>query len=127
LTLTLPRTRVYPRPAPSLFYFPGIGSRPLYDTEADKKSFQPYIEKLTNNYSIILEEYLKRSKNSENKTESDYVVNNDEHKLNNGEWLWSSYILKGKKQAPFHEKYPETVKIFESFSSLTPKLMLGQS
>lgn len=117
------RTRVFPRPAPSLFVFPGIGSKPIYDTESDTKIFQRYSDVLTKNYDLILNEYQSALKRNNNVIESDYALNNDEHKLNNGEWLWNSYILKGKVQSKFSDQYPETVKILESFLSEKPKLM----
>jgi hypothetical protein len=66
------------------------GTRPVFDTDNDKIILKEYIDTLTKNYKIILDEYIK-NKN----IESDYILNQDEHKLNNGVWAWNSYILKG--------------------------------
>ena len=117
------RTRVFPRPAPSLFYFPGIGSKPFYNTEIDNRIFQKYTDILKKNFSTILEEYKSILEKNNNETKSDYALCKDEHKLNNGEWSWDSYILKGKKQQIFYTKYPKTAKILESFLLEKPKLM----
>jgi len=99
--------------------FPGIGTRPVFDTDNDKIILKEYIDTLTKNYKIILDEYIK-NKN----IESDYILNQDEHKLNNGVWKWNSYILKGEKQSKFLIDYPETYKILESFTK-KPKLMIN--
>lgn len=122
-SIVLRRTRVFPRPAPSLFVFPGIGSKPIYNSSSDIKKFQNYSDILTKNYDVILSEYQSVLKRNNDVIVSDYTLKNDEHKLNNGEWLWNSYILKGKKQPNFVDQYPETVKILDSFLSKSPKLM----
>jgi aspartyl/asparaginyl beta-hydroxylase (cupin superfamily) len=75
------------------------------------------------NFSTILEEYKSILEMNNNETKSDYVLSKDEHKLNNGEWSWDSFILKGKKQQNFSTKYPKTAKILESFLLEKPKLM----
>ena len=121
--MTNDRTRVFPRPAPSLFYFPGIGSKPFYDTENDKIIFQKYHDILRTNFSIILEEYKSVLKDNKYETKSDYALSKDEHKLNNGEWSWDSFILKGKKQQNFSIKYPKTSNILESLLFEKPALM----
>lgn len=36
------------------------------------------------------------------KAASDYLAD-QEHKLHSGQWDWHSYVLKGKRQAPFRE------------------------
>jgi Aspartyl/Asparaginyl beta-hydroxylase len=114
---------VFPRPAPSLFNFPGISSRAYYDTENDKIIFNKYADVLKKNYEIILGEYKTVLLRSNSDGDSDYKLKSDEHKLNNGEWVWNSYILKGKEQPKFSENYPETAKILKSFLSEKPKLM----
>jgi aspartyl/asparaginyl beta-hydroxylase (cupin superfamily) len=114
---------VFPRPAPSLFNFPGISSRAFYDTENDKIVFNKYAQVLKENYETILDEYKTVLLRSNNDGDSDYKLKSDEHKLNNGEWVWKSYILKGKEQPIFSQHYPETARILKSFLSEKPKLM----
>ena len=116
---------MFPRPAPSLFYFPGLGTRPVYDKEEDKVIFKNYVSKLTDNFDVILKEYLAVLERNDSSSISDYTLSNDEHKLNNGDWVWNSLILKGKKQPKFQVNYPVTCEILESFSEENPKLMSG--
>ena len=72
---------------------------------------------------MIRNEYESVLAKNNNRSESDYKLNPDEHKLNSGEWTWNSFILKGRKQPTFNENYPRTVEILESFTSKKPKLM----
>jgi aspartate beta-hydroxylase len=108
------RTRVKHRPAPSLFYFPGLSSRPIWDA-----SQFPWKAELESKYDTIVEEY-KRLRAS--RPGSDYVTN-EEHKLHAGKWDWNSYIIKGKRQADFAIHCPKTVEFLESLDA--PKLMTG--
>lgn len=108
------RTRVKHRPAPSLFYFPGLSSKAVWDS----KQF-PWAAELENNYDVILKEYHQlRSKHPG----SDYVTQ-EEHKLHAGRWDWNSYIVKGKRQTDFAVHCPKTVDFLESIKS--PALMTG--
>ena len=108
------RTRVKSRPAPSLFYFPGLSSKPVWDT--NQFSWAP---QLTSNYNTILSEYktLRASRSG-----SDYVTQ-EEHKLHTGKWDWNSYIIKGKRQTEFAVHCPKTAEFLESIDS--PSLMSG--
>jgi aspartyl/asparaginyl beta-hydroxylase (cupin superfamily) len=113
------------RPAPSLFFYPGLNSMALYPE--NHFSFEKVLREHT---SVIREEF-----NALRTTEkSDYDTTNDHHKLHDGKWDWNSYILKGKRNANFAAKCPRTVEILESlplmvgtpfsytfFSSLGPK------
>lgn len=105
------KTRVYPRPAPTIFYYPGLNTKPIISSS----NFPLHTKILKDNYDIILNEYiqLRDSIKKEFKT-SDYNLKNEEHKLHNGKWDWNSYILKGKRQADFASKCPKTVEILES-------------
>jgi aspartyl/asparaginyl beta-hydroxylase (cupin superfamily) len=104
-------TNAFPRPRPSLFFFPGLHSQPIYSHE----DFQ-HSDMLTSSHSTILKEYLNwRSIPS---VKSDYEMNTNEHKLHNGVWDWNSYILKGKKQADFAIHCPQTATILETIPSL---------
>lgn len=50
---------------------------------------------------------------------SDYKEKNDEYLLHNGQWDWSSYILKGQVQSRFQELCPTTSKVLGSI----PRIM----
>lgn len=104
------RTRVMHRPAPSLFYFPGLSaSRPVYSSETF-----PWAAQLRESKDVILSEYraLRDAAPS-----SDYVQAADEHRLHAGQWEWNSYILKGKRQTQFALQCPRTVELLEGIHS----------
>ncbi|RYY86877.1 aspartyl/asparaginyl beta-hydroxylase domain-containing protein [archaeon] len=105
------RTNVKHRPAPSLFYFPGLTSKAIWPTE----HFDQYCKLLSSNYDVILAEY----KAIQSKKGSDYGV--EEHKLHSGKWDWHSYVSKGKRQADFAVHCPRTTEVLESLTQ--PKLM----
>ena len=75
------------RPYPSLFFYPGLNSQPIHS--ADK--FPQITTTLKQNFDIIRKEYLDFYKLHA----SDYTMQQDEHKLHNGQWEWNSYLLKG--------------------------------
>lgn len=111
------RTRVgVHRPCPSLFFYPGLNSRPIYPNTFNTQ-FQTISNTLRDNLNIITTEYQQLRRNIPN----DYKFVTDEHKLHQGEWNWNSYILKGSRQAPFAIHCPRTVEILESIEQ--PKLM----
>lgn len=110
------KTRVRPRPAPSLFMFPGLGSSsPVWDS-TQHPVLQKIAAQLREAYPVVLKEYkaLRTSVNNKN----DYQVEHDS-KLHTGSWAWNSYILKGDRQADFATHCPETVELLESFRSPT--------
>lgn len=108
------RTRVKLRPAPSLFYFPGLSTKPVFDP-----SQFSWTKELEGKRDVMLAEYRKlRARHPE----SDYVTK-EEHKLHEGKWDWNSYIVKGKRQAEFALHCPKTVEFLESLDS--PTLMHG--
>lgn len=107
------RTRVgVARPAPSLFYYPGLNSKAVHSLD----NFKELTATLKENQAAILNEYQQYKL----KHASDYITNS-EHKLHKGDWQWNSYILKGKKQGTFASHCPITVEVLESLKS--PKLM----
>lgn len=111
------------RPAPSLFYFPGLTSTPWHKPE----DF-PFVKQLEENYSTILEEYLALEEESTDKNmysrslrpeaESDYKMKQSEHKLHDGKWDWFSYITKGEKQNRFKKLCPKTASILDNIEPL---------
>jgi aspartyl/asparaginyl beta-hydroxylase (cupin superfamily) len=105
------RTNAYPRPKPSLFYFPGLHSQPIYQSTDFKHSAT-----LQANHPTILREYL-HWRGLPN-VRSDYEMKFNEHQLHSGSWEWNSYILKGKKQVEFAINCPETTYLLESIPSL---------
>lgn len=107
------RTKVRHRPAPSMFYFPGLTTDPVF-----APNHFPVTDVLEQNFDVILKEYknLRASKIAG----SDYL-SNDEHKLHSGKWDWNSYVIKGKRQSDFALQCPKTVEILESMNA--PRLM----
>jgi aspartyl/asparaginyl beta-hydroxylase (cupin superfamily) len=107
------KTNVRHRPAPSMFFFPGITSSEFWP-----KHLFPFTEQLEDAFPIIYKEYqeLKRKK------PSDYGTD-EASKLHTGQWDWHSYVLNGKRQSDFAQYCPQTVELLESFRS--PRLMTG--
>jgi aspartyl/asparaginyl beta-hydroxylase (cupin superfamily) len=93
------------RPQPSLFFYPGLNSRPVYPRGTF--SFEKI---LSDNADVIRMEYEALRMTDK----SDYDTTNDHNKLHHGEWDWNSYVLKGKRSADFASKCPRTVEILES-------------
>jgi aspartate beta-hydroxylase len=114
------KTNRYFRPSPSLFYFPGLTSKPVWSGEKDF----PHIQKtLVDSLDMIKEEYL--SLVSHKTTVSDYHTQEEHNKLHQGKWEWFSYVMKGNKQlsSPFVQHCPKTTKLLESLES--PRLMIN--
>jgi aspartyl/asparaginyl beta-hydroxylase (cupin superfamily) len=103
------RTKVKPRPAPTLFFFPGLSSscRTYDDIQFSNSSFlKPEAQQLDD----IRTEYL----HLRNLIKTDYTLQKDEHQLHKGKWDWNSFILKGKIQREFIESCPKTVSFLEN-------------
>lgn len=109
------RTNLHHRPAPSLFYFPGLTCGPLYDPQLF--SFSKRLESL---HSDILNEYKDLRKRQS--SGSDYV-DKQEHKLHSGQWDWNSFVQKGELVNESFSSCPVTASFLISLSS--PKLMTG--
>ena len=113
------RTRVgKPRPAPTLFTYPGLSSAPVYRWNGDSHQHQQQQQQqqyqyhqpfqtllkdcsttLQANFDVLLQEYHAIRQSTQG--QSDYTLGGDEHKLHQGGWDWNSYILKGKRQTEF--------------------------
>lgn len=105
------KTRVKPRPVPSIFLFPGIASA---SPVVSSSLFDKYVKALTSNHDVILKEYHALKK----LTQDDYTLGKDEHTLHQGGWKWNSYILKGSKQVDFACHCPTTVEVLEDNGNL---------
>lgn len=112
-----------PRPTPTLFFFPGLESRPWHD--ASKFSA---LHQLEVNRDAIQREYLAlrdlrkaTAAGAGAAAASDYNVSDKEHQLHEGEWDWLSYVTQGRRQADFAAHCPKTVEVLESI----PGFMTG--
>lgn len=118
------RTTARYRPAPTLFYFPGLvrrgarvcaslalmrprlaptaalpqTSKPFHD---DHSQF-PWAELLERGYETILEEYLSVASRPGG-IDTDYRLHHGEKTLHSGDWRWFSYVSKGVRQDRFRE------------------------
>lgn len=102
------RTKLKHRPAPTLFFFPGLSSSKTYDeTRFSNASFlKPDEQQLLD----IRSEYL----HLRDFVKTDYTLQKDEHQLHKGKWDWNSFILKGKIQRDFLDHCPKTVSFLEN-------------
>lgn len=130
------------RPTPSLFFFPGLTSKPVWNphdipfkhiTSALQTGFQDILQEYVNlrskvdpqDVSAALAADSSQSKHthqSNSAIKSDYDTKNEKNKLHHGNWDWNSYLLKGVKQSQFEQSCPKTTKILESLSTF-PLLM----
>jgi hypothetical protein len=115
------KTNIISRPVPSLFYFPGLNTRPVFPTEAF-----PFADELQAKMPVILEEYEQMKALSTSQS-SDYKIIKDEHELHKGDWEWNSFILKGKEQPDFVKHCPETANILNGIPSLMKTTPFGYS
>lgn len=112
------RTNTFHRPNPTLFYFPGLNTGPVWH----KNQFADISAALQKNYDCIVKEY-NTLKAAQSQSDYDSSTEDQHSKLHSGKWDWRSYILKGQRQANFAVHCPETVALLESFQS--PSLMSG--
>lgn len=87
------RTRAARRPAPSMFIYPGLTSRPFWDAAQF-----PWAAALSARAPAILGEYNALLAAN---TTSDYSVADGEATLHAGNWAWQTLIAKGRVQ-PHH-------------------------
>ncbi len=99
------------RPFPSLMYFPGIRSQPIWDSNQFKS-----VKILQDNFQVIKNEFLNSQQNLQLK--NDYKLKDNEHSLHKGEWEWYSYIMKGSKQDLFKEQFPLTNEIISQMDDI---------
>lgn len=111
-------TTAKPRPSPTLFFFPGLESRPWHDA----RQF-PWAQTLEANRDVITREFLalRDLRARQQGAASDYSVNDKEHQLHEGQWDWLSYVTQGRRQADFATHCPRTVELLESI----PGFMAG--
>ena len=83
------RTSAYHRPAPSLFFFPGLESRPFHDASqfSFTKDFEQNLDTIRAEYQALRSAYGERD---------DYVKSDGEHTLNEGKWQWMNFVEKGQ-------------------------------
>jgi len=96
------------RPYPTLFYFPGIKSQQVWDS-----NLIPTAKLLEKNSNTIAKEII----NLDN-FENDYKLIDKEKSLHEGSWDWASYMSKGKVSPKFKEKFPNTYEILNSLDDL---------
>ena len=82
------KTSAFHRPAPSLFYFPGLNSQPYHNPNdfSFTKDFKQNLAVIQDEYWALRNAYGGRD---------DYIKNDGEHTLNMGEWKWMNFIEKG--------------------------------
>ena len=106
------RTSNILRPFPTLFYFPGIRSFPIWENMKDEiKS----IKLLEDNYKAIREEYLQVLLE---KAPENYKFTDHEKSLHKGDWEWYSYISKGTKNQNFINNFPFTNSLLDKITDI---------
>lgn len=105
------------RPAPSLFFYPGLTSQPWH--ERDAAWAQPWIQSLEAATADILSEYMAVRDAG---LPSDYEVDQSDHAgaLHSGdtEWHWASLIDRGLRRPQMMERCPTTTTVLESIPGL---------
>ena len=101
----------YDRPNPTLFYFPGLTSKPVWNKDKFK-----CVKVLEENFNLIKQEYIDAEKS--NILYNDYKLVDNEKSLHKGDWSWYSFISKGKVNNDFHKIFPQTYKILSSLDEI---------
>lgn len=130
------KTKVYHRPQPSLFYYPGLASSSIWPYDKLPQNIRDSIHELENNYETILKDYQHLK---ELKFQSDYKTktleeiqretspsNNGHLALHSGKWDWFSYISQGKEQENFKENAKNTVDILNKLFPQTAQQNEGR-
>lgn len=103
------------RPIPSIFFYPGLSSpTPIVPNHVFSKCdeiLKSRFHEIENEYTSMLDHKV---------LENDYN-DSTEHKLHQGNWEWTSYVSKGKRQSKFATIFPKTTEILESI----PGFMTG--
>lgn len=105
------------RPNPSLFFYPGLTSRPWHERDAEWA--QPWVQQLEASTSEILQEYeAVKALN----LPSDYEADQSDHAgaLHSGaqKWHWASLIDRGARRPQMMERCPTTCAVLESIPGL---------
>mmetsp|Transcript_31904 Transcript_31904/g.61389 ORF Transcript_31904/g.61389 Transcript_31904/m.61389 type:complete len:251 (+) Transcript_31904:141-893(+) len=107
------------RPAPSLFFYPGLTAKPWY--ERDSPQFASWVRKLEESTAAIAREY---DHLRELGRPSDYQPEGSDHDAGlhkGGEWSWQSLIDRGQVQQEVWKQCPETASALQA----VPGLCLG--
>lgn len=105
------KTRLRSRPLPSVFFFPGLNTAPVFQNDRF-----PSARDMSLHTPIILQEYLRLK---ERRRGENYETG--EEKLHDGRWEWHSYIDKGTVSSEFSLECPRTAELLDSF--VQPRLM----
>ena len=106
------RTSAHPRPNPSLFYFPGLSSKPWHDP----KDFS-FVSYLQNRYLEIKNEYLENQKEIEKMAEQGDLID-PFHKVKEGVCLKFPLINKGVVNNNFEKLMPKTRMLFSELTKI---------
>ena len=104
------------RPNPTLFFFPGLESRPVWSQEDVERypEAASFVSALRDNAKAIRDEYL--SLKEDRGPVSDYAAGEHE-KLHSGDWQWFSFIKggePGEREAELRERCPVTARLLNS-------------
>lgn len=113
------KTKLVPRPTPTVFYFPGLNTKPIFDPAAFE-----FTDILKTNEKILLQEYQQLANLQ---IKSDYDLRPDEHALHEGQWVWSSYIKKGTRDQTFMDKCPHTARLIDSIPRIMDSTPFGSA
>ena len=85
------RSSAYHRPSPSLFFYPGLNTRPFHNARdfSFTKDFEANLVTMQKEYMSLRTEY--------GELKDDYTKQEKENTLNTGEWKWMNYIEKGSR------------------------------
>ena len=125
------RTQALPhRPCPTLFFFPGLRSMPVWDAEdealATDKRFrwlqdiqQPeVIAALSREHAALV-----RAGVPSDYSTRDGTRETGEHKMHSGDWSWRTYVSKGERRAGFAEACPAAATLLDDV--VGDSLMVG--
>jgi len=108
------------RPAPSMFYLPGVETRPWWPTghkNGGEKLF-PWLAEMKENVAVVRDEFQSLLDIGR---PSDYDTKHEHSQLHSGRWEWHSFIQKGEKNEEFRQLCPRTSALLEGI----PELMTG--
>jgi aspartyl/asparaginyl beta-hydroxylase (cupin superfamily) len=106
-------SRAVSRPAPTLFYFPGLYQRPWHDALVVKG-----LDSVVAATPAIRAEYEALVKGG---ARSDYTAG--DHALHRGDWKWHSFVQKGERSPEFAASCPVTAAALDAlpgFMTSTP-------
>ena len=114
------------RPAPSLFYMPGLASRADWGGAAglERRGFAELaaaVRRMEASADWLRDEYAaaKAARARDGRGASDYADGGGEHGLHGGDWNWLTYVDKGAVSEAFAREAPVTAQLLAS----VPRLM----